>query len=82
MSQVGHYKWGVFAFLDYDGEPIYVGQTNEVLRTRTGRHLTNQRTNAVAMFSTLSKCWRSRQRYHNFNRPIAMTSALINICMR
>lgn len=22
-------KWGVYAFYDYDGEPIYVGQTNE-----------------------------------------------------
>lgn len=42
-------KWGVYAFYDYDGEPIYVGQTNESLRTRIGRHLTNQRTDAVAM---------------------------------
>lgn len=42
-------KWGVYAFFDYDGEPIYVGQTNEQLRTRIRRHLTNQRTDAVAM---------------------------------
>ena len=42
-------KWGVYAFFDYDGEPIYVGQTNEQLRVRIGRHLTNQRTDAVAM---------------------------------
>lgn len=42
-------KWGVYAFYDYDGEPIYVGQTNEKLRTRIGRHLTNQRSDAVAM---------------------------------
>lgn len=42
-------KWGVYAFYDYDGEPIYVGQTNERLRTRIRRHLTNQRTDAVAM---------------------------------
>lgn len=48
-SKVGHYKWGVYAFFDYDGEPIYVGQTNEMLRTRIRRHLTNQRTDAVAM---------------------------------
>ncbi len=41
--------WGVYAFYDYDGEPIYVGQTNEKLRTRIRRHLTNQRTDAVAM---------------------------------
>lgn len=46
---VGNYKWGVYAFFDYDGEPIYVGQTNEMLRTRIRRHLTNQRTDAVAM---------------------------------
>lgn len=42
-------RWGVYAFFDYDGEPIYVGQTNEQLRTRIRRHLTNQRTDAVAM---------------------------------
>lgn len=42
-------KWGVYAFFDYDGEPIYVGQTNEKLRIRVQRHLTNQRTDAVAM---------------------------------
>lgn len=47
--RVGNYKWGVYAFFDYDGEPIYVGQTNEKLRTRIRRHLTNQRTDAVAM---------------------------------
>lgn len=46
---VGNYRWGVYAFFDYDGEPIYVGQTNEMLRTRIRRHLTNQRTDAVAM---------------------------------
>lgn len=48
-SKVGNFKWGVYAFFDYDGEPIYVGQTNEQLRTRIRRHLTNQRTDAVAM---------------------------------
>ncbi len=42
-------KWGVYAFFDYDGEPIYVGQTHEQLATRLNRHLTNQRTDAVAM---------------------------------
>ena len=42
-------KCGVYVFYDYDGEPIYVGQTNEKLRTRIRRHLTNQRTDAVAM---------------------------------
>lgn len=49
MRKVGNFKWGVYAFFDYDGEPIYVGQTNEMLRTRIRRHLTNQRTDAVAM---------------------------------
>lgn len=48
-QKVGNYKWGVYAFFDYDGEPIYVGQTNEMLRVRIRRHLTNQRTDAVAM---------------------------------
>jgi len=46
---VGDAKFGVYAFFDYDGEPIYVGQTREGLRTRIRRHLTNQRTDAVAM---------------------------------
>lgn len=45
----GDAKFGVYAFFDYDGEPIYVGQTREGLRTRIRRHLTNQRTDAVAM---------------------------------
>jgi GIY-YIG catalytic domain len=46
---VGSFKWGVYAFYDYDGEPIYVGQTKEKLSGRISRHLTNQRTDAVAM---------------------------------
>jgi hypothetical protein len=46
---VGAVKWGVYAFFDYDEEPIYVGQTRESLGSRIGRHLTNQRTDAVAM---------------------------------
>jgi GIY-YIG catalytic domain. len=48
-AKIGNAKWGVYAFYDYDGEPIYVGQTYESLRQRIGRHLTNQRTDAVAM---------------------------------
>ncbi len=47
--KIGNFRWGVYAFFDYDGEPIYIGQTNEKLRTRIRRHLTNQRTDAVAM---------------------------------
>lgn len=60
---VGAVKWGVYAFFDYDGEPIYVGQTRESLGQRISRHLTNQRTDAVAMavldpFEVLSiKVW-------------------------
>ena len=46
---IGGFKWGVYAFFDYDGEPIYVGQTKEKISTRIRRHLTNQRTDAVAM---------------------------------
>lgn len=48
-QRIGSYKHGVYAFYDYDGEPIYVGQTVEKLSGRVSRHLTNQRTDAVAM---------------------------------
>ena len=48
-NPIGSAKYGVYAFYDYDGEPIYVGQTQEKLGARIGRHLTNQRTDAVAM---------------------------------
>jgi GIY-YIG catalytic domain len=46
---IGNSQFGVYAFYDFDGEPIYVGQTNRKLRDRVRRHLTNQRTDAVAM---------------------------------
>ncbi|MGI8586482.1 MAG: GIY-YIG nuclease family protein [Chloroflexia bacterium] len=46
---IGNARYGIYAFYDYDGEPIYVGQTTERLRVRIRRHLTNQRTDAVAM---------------------------------
>jgi hypothetical protein len=49
QGKLGRIKWGVYAFYDYDGEPIYIGQTYEGLASRVGRHLTNQRTDAVAM---------------------------------
>ena len=48
-KRIGSYKHGVYAFYDYDGEPIYAGQTEEKLSGRVSRHLTNQRTDAVAM---------------------------------
>ena len=47
--KVGDCKFGVYLFYDYDSEPIYVGRTRESLRGRIRRHLTNQRTDAVAM---------------------------------
>jgi hypothetical protein len=47
--RIGDSKYGVYVFYDFDGEPIYAGQTSESLRTRIRRHLTNQRTDAVAM---------------------------------
>ncbi len=47
--RVGDCEYGVYLFYDYDGEPIYVGRTIEKLRGRIRRHLTNQRTDAVAM---------------------------------
>ncbi|WP_240135605.1 GIY-YIG nuclease family protein [Streptomyces sp. MUM 178J] len=40
----------VYAFYDFDEEPIYVGQTSEGVGTRIGRHLTGQRSDAVAKF--------------------------------
>jgi len=48
-KRIGSRKYGVYAFYDYFGEPIYVGQTKETVGTRVRRHLTNQRTDAVAM---------------------------------
>jgi hypothetical protein len=48
-KRIGTAQCGVYAFYDYDGEPIYIGQTYEGLGARIGRHLTNQRTDAVAM---------------------------------
>ncbi|WP_067790919.1 GIY-YIG nuclease family protein [Nocardia amikacinitolerans] len=42
-------KRGCYAFYDFDGQPIYVGATHLGLRERIRRHLTNQRTDAVAM---------------------------------
>ncbi|MEV0939736.1 GIY-YIG nuclease family protein [Micromonospora wenchangensis] len=41
---------GVYAYYDYDGEPIYVGQTSSSFRDRVSRHLTGQRSDAVAKF--------------------------------
>ena len=49
IKRLGSFKFGVYAFFDYDNEPIYVGQTAEGVSNRIGRHLTNQRTDAVAM---------------------------------
>lgn len=49
LGRLGSCKHGLYAFFDYDGEPIYVGQTVEQIGTRVRRHLTNQRTDAVAM---------------------------------
>jgi hypothetical protein len=49
VKVVGGYKYGVYAFYDYDSEPIYVGQTQDQVSSRISRHLTNQRTDAVAM---------------------------------
>jgi hypothetical protein len=45
---IGSY-FGVYVFFDYDREPIYVGQSHESISGRVGRHMTNQRTDAVAM---------------------------------
>ncbi len=47
---IGQATAGVYAFYDYDGEPIYVGQTSEGFGVRIGRHLTGQSSDAVAKF--------------------------------
>lgn len=47
-TRIGGFEWGVYAFFDYDDEPIYVGQTKEQISGRVGRHLTGQRSDAVA----------------------------------
>jgi hypothetical protein len=47
---IGAAKTGIYAFFDYDDEPIYVGQTSKSFGDRIGRHLTGQRTDAVAKF--------------------------------
>lgn len=47
---IGSALRGVYAFYDYDGEPIYVGQTTEKVSIRLGRHMTGRRSDAVAKF--------------------------------
>ncbi|MFG2166965.1 GIY-YIG nuclease family protein [Micromonospora chersina] len=47
--RVGPAPFGVYAFYDFDGIALYVGKTTEGLAVRIRRHLTNQRTDAVAM---------------------------------
>ncbi|MBP1781165.1 hypothetical protein J3R08_001015 [Micromonospora sp. HB375] len=39
---------GVYGFYDYDGEPIYIGQTLESFGSRVGRHMTGQRSDTLA----------------------------------
>jgi hypothetical protein len=48
-KSIGSAQYGVYVFYDYFEEPLYVGRTKERLGTRVRRHLTNQRTDAVAM---------------------------------
>lgn len=50
QQTIGQAKAGIYAFYDYDGEPIYVGQTAEGFAVRIGRHLTGQRSDAVAKY--------------------------------
>jgi hypothetical protein len=47
---IGTSNCGVYAFFDYDREPIYVGQSVERLQSRVGRHLTGRRSDAVGKF--------------------------------
>jgi hypothetical protein len=48
--KIGSAKCGVYAFYDYEDEPIYVGRTIENVSSRVGRHLTGRRSDAVAKF--------------------------------
>src|SRR5215472_714853 len=47
--KIGTAACGIYAFFDFDGAAIYVGQTKERVSTRIRRHMTNRRTDAVAM---------------------------------
>ncbi|MEU4715266.1 GIY-YIG nuclease family protein [Micromonospora purpureochromogenes] len=47
---IGQAEAGVYAFYDFDGEPIYVGQTVSNMKDRVGRHLTGQRSDPVGKF--------------------------------
>jgi hypothetical protein len=47
---IGSAEAGIYAFFDYDEEPIYVGQTSSSFSDRLSRHLTGQRSDAVAKF--------------------------------
>jgi hypothetical protein len=49
-KKIGSAKCGVYAFYDYEDEPIYVGQTIESMSGRIGRHLTGRRSDAVAKY--------------------------------
>jgi hypothetical protein len=49
-SRLGSMPIGIYAFYDYDAEPIYVGQTRELVSTRIRRHLTGMRSDSVAKF--------------------------------
>jgi hypothetical protein len=48
--RIGRATCGVYAFYDFDGEPIYVGKTVEGLSGRVSRHLTGRRSDAVGKF--------------------------------
>lgn len=47
---IGSAEAGIYAFFDYDEEPIYVGQTSSRFSDRLSRHITGQRSDAVAKF--------------------------------
>jgi hypothetical protein len=49
-APIGQAQTGIYAFYDYEGEPIYVGQTAESFSTRIGRHLTGQRSDSVGKY--------------------------------
>lgn len=48
-KSIGSARVGVYAFFDFEGAAIYVGQSREQVGGRIGRHLTGRRSDAVAM---------------------------------
>jgi hypothetical protein len=69
---LGKVACGVYAFFDLDKEPLYVGQTSEQLSVRIQRHLTGQRSDAVAknILDPLEVCFIQVWPLTNYQPPL------------